>query len=161
MKRGMLILLSVAMVFLAACSNNGSTRSALAANRAPDFTLTDINGAAATLSSLRQNGKAILFFWATWCPHCREQFKMLVAKKEEFKKEGVTVVLIDIGEEKSAVERFLAGRGGDFKILMDTKGEVANQYDVIGVPTMVFIGAEGNVRDVLNMFPDNYAEILK
>lgn len=129
--------------------------------KAPGFKLTLTKGGEASLDSLRKNGKAVVFFWATWCPHCREQLKEMSAQKKALEKLGAAVILVDIGENKTAVERFLAAKGYDYNVLLDTDSAVAETYEIVGVPTIVFIGTDGTILESMNGFPENYAEILK
>ena len=55
--------------------------------------------------------KAILFFFATWCPHCSEQFKVVVKNRDAFAKAGIELVLVDMAEPKDTVAKFLKSRG--------------------------------------------------
>ncbi|NLE64957.1 MAG: redoxin domain-containing protein, partial [Elusimicrobia bacterium] len=71
------------------------------------------------------------------------------------------LVLVDIAEPKRDVERFLAQKGFDFEILLDREGEAAEEYRISGVPSFVFVAADGKVRDVLHELPGDYLEILK
>ena len=62
----------------------GAQESPLIGKKAPDFTLERLSGKSASLSEVIKDKKAILFFFATWCPHCREQLKQISARKAEF-----------------------------------------------------------------------------
>ena len=66
---------------------------------APDFTLPTVGGTATSFAQFRGNDKAIIFFWATWCPHCRRELGNLSQKKEELAGKGIKVALVDIGED--------------------------------------------------------------
>ena len=127
----------------------------------PDFTLERSEGASVSLSQLIKDKKAIVYFFATWCPHCREQINVITAKKALFKEQGITVVLVNIGETRAKVKKFRTEHGLDNDILLDQNSFVAETYQVMGVPMLVFIGTDGKVRYVEYGLPDNYAEILK
>ncbi len=143
------------------CANAGFYDNPLIGKKAQDFKLTQLKGGEASLEGLRKGGKAVVFFWATWCPHCREQLKEMSAKKQALEKLGAAVILVDIGEDKATVEKFLAAKGYDYNVLLDLDSAVAEVYQVVGVPTIVFIGTDGTILESMNGFPDNYAEILK
>ncbi|MEI6437838.1 MAG: TlpA disulfide reductase family protein [Candidatus Omnitrophota bacterium] len=143
------------------CANAGFYDNPLIGAKAADFKLVQVKGGTASLESLRKDGKAVVFFWATWCPHCREQLKEMSTQKVALEKLGAAVILVDIGEDKSTVERFLSAKGYDYNVLLDTDSAVAEKYQVVGVPTIVFIGADGKILEEMNGFPENYAEILK
>ncbi|MBF0387055.1 MAG: TlpA family protein disulfide reductase [Candidatus Omnitrophica bacterium] len=129
--------------------------------KAVNFTLTQTKGGQASLDGLRNGGKAVIFFWATWCPHCREQLKEMSAQKKALEELGAAVILVDIGEDKAAVDRFMAAKGYDFNVLLDLDSAVAEIYEIVGVPTIVFVGQDGTILDSGNSFPENYVEILK
>jgi peroxiredoxin len=162
MKKLMMVLIAGVMAASAGCANAGFYDNPLIGTAAPGFKLAQLkNGDVVSLDSLRKGGKAVLFFWATWCPHCREQLKAMNEKRAELDKLGATIQLIDVGEERLAVEKFMNAKGYDFNVLLDSDSSVAEAYGVIGVPTIVFIGPDGKIRELMNGFPDNYAEILK
>jgi peroxiredoxin len=150
------------MVFIlsgAGCA--GAQESPLMGKKAPDFTLERLSGKSASLSELIKDKKAILFFFATWCPHCRSQLKEIAARKADFDKDGIVVALVDIGEPKNKVAEFLKTHGMDNDVFLDSQSFVSETYQVLGVPTLVFIGSDGRVRLVEYGLPDDYQQILK
>ena len=133
----------------------------LAGKDAPNFVQETLKGGKSSLNDLIKGKKSIIFFWATWCPHCREQIMALNAKKNELKKQNIAVCLVDIAESRGVVQRFMESQNLDFPVFLDAENEVAEMYQVVGVPTVVFIGVDGKVRDELHVFPDEYLDILK
>ncbi|MBF0569730.1 MAG: TlpA family protein disulfide reductase [Candidatus Omnitrophica bacterium] len=128
---------------------------------APDFKLESVKGGTVPLRDIIKGKKAILFFWATWCPHCREQLSALNANKAKIDSEGIVVRLVNVGEDKSKVEKFLKQKGYSFDVLLDVNSEASEIYQVVGSPTLVFIGSDGVIRDIEFGFPDDYEQILK
>ena len=128
---------------------------------APDFILDTLNAKAVKFSDVSKGKKAIVFFWATWCPHCREQIRTLKEQRTKLEKEGIEVVLVDIGEDRATVKKFLAAGNYDFNVFLDGNSYVAEIYQVFGVPTLFFVGADGKIREMLNVFPDDYEEIFR
>ncbi|MEI8010901.1 MAG: TlpA disulfide reductase family protein [Candidatus Omnitrophota bacterium] len=135
--------------------------SALTGKTFKDFTLERMSGTKATLSQLVKGKKAFVFFFATWCPHCSEQLQALSAHKAEIAAQGIVVNLVDIGEPKEKVARFLKARGIENDVFLDQDSSVAENYAVVGVPMVFFIGADGIVRGVEYGLPENYQELLK
>jgi len=127
---------------------------------APDFILDTLNAKSVKFSEVSKGKKVIVFFWATWCPHCREQIKALKEQGPKLAKEGVEVVMVDIGEDQPLVKKFLLARNYDFNVFLDVNSYVAEMYQVYGVPTLFFIGTDGKIREMLNVFPENYDKIL-
>lgn len=96
------------------------------------FTLETVEGRRVSLSDY--TGRWVLInFWATWCPPCRMEMPSLDQFQEEF--QGTLKVLtINVQQTPDIVRRFRANYNFDLTVLMDSKGEVAQQYGVTGLP---------------------------
>ena len=127
---------------------------------APNFSLPDLEAKTVGLASFK--GKSIiLFFWTTWCPYCRRSLIDLEAKYPAIKSKGIVVLGIDIGEPSQKIKNFLQKYPASFPVLLDVSGEIAEEYNVIGIPTYVLIGADGNIKSIDNVLPTNYSGIFK
>lgn len=144
-----------------ACAQPNEGTHPLAGKKAAEGVLKDSEGGTQMLRTIIQDKKAILFFWTTWCPHCRSQIREFSGRKDEMAKENIKVVLIDIGEKPTKVLSFMKTQAVDMPVFFDTDGAVSEAYMVLGIPTMVFVGADGVIRDVVNGFPDDYKDLLK
>lgn len=112
---------------------------------APDFTLLDLEGRPVSLSGFR--GSTVLMnFWATWCPPCRKEFPELVRLYDRNAGRGLVVLSVDLQERPEIVRRFAEGFGARFPIVIDQKGDVGGQYRLLGLPTTLFIDADGILR---------------
>ena len=127
---------------------------------APDFTLPTVGGTATSFAQFRGNDKAIIFFWATWCPHCRRELGNLSQKKEELAGKGIKVALVDIGEDAAMVKQYLQKNKVEMTVFLDKDNAVAESYHLVGVPTFLFVDAQGIVRGLEYGLPENYEEIL-
>lgn len=126
---------------------------------AGDIILNDLDGKAANLSSY--NGKpAILFFWTTWCRFCRSEIKTLNQMYPQMKKEGINVFAVNIGESNYTVRRFFMSNALTFRVLLDKDGLAADKYNVIGVPTYVFMDKTGRVISDAHALPLDYKKLL-
>ena len=128
----------------------------LVGEKAPDFTLTSVSGKSASLSQLRGGKPCIIFFWATWCPHCREQLKHLKSVVGELQQKGYQLLLVDLQEDAGAVKAFLDRQQLPFDVLLDADAGVAEQYGVIGVPSFYFVDASGIIQGVEHVLPEDY-----
>ena len=109
---------------------------------APDFTLLDPDGNSHTLSSYR--GKiVILDFWATWCGPCLMVMPDLNAVHEQFKDQGVVVVGVNAWENGDPAA-LMKARNWDYLLLLNGD-QVASQYQVSGIPTMVVVDQNGMI----------------
>ncbi len=135
--------------------------SPLVGKRAPDFTLERVRGISASLYELIKGKKAIVFFYATWCQHCRSQIQEIKKNSVEMRKDGIEVLLVNVGEPKSKVLKFLEQGNIDMDSFLDADSFVSQTYQIMGIPTLVFVGADSVIRYVEYGLPENYKEILK
>ena len=133
----------------------------LLGKQAPDFTLKNLSGEQRNFSALRSESPAIIFFWTTWCSHCRSQLKELHVSAEQIRNKGISLVLVDLGEDRQKVKQYIEREQIRFEILMDETGEVAGEYGVRGIPTFVYVSKDGIVKAVEHEIIRNYEEILK
>ncbi|MGE0267983.1 MAG: TlpA family protein disulfide reductase [Candidatus Omnitrophota bacterium] len=130
----------------------------LIGKKAPVFTLPDLNAKNNSLDELRAGKNTILFFWATWCPHCRTQLKEIQANQEQFSSKNVEIVLIDSGERKEQIVKYLGQLGVTLNVYLDLDGRVSDQYQIIGLPTFVFINRQGVIAAVEHYLPGNFSD---
>jgi peroxiredoxin len=58
---------------------------------------------------------------------------------------GLSLVLVDIGEDRDTVRQAVRTRGYRAPVLLDHGGEVANLYGVNATPTTFVIGRDGRL----------------
>lgn len=122
--------------------------------RAPEFTVTDLDGRQVSLSQLR--GEVVfLNIWATWCPPCREEMPSMQRLYEKLGPEGLRMVAVSIDARTGS--RDPGGRiGGDvrgfveehrltFDVWLDPEGEIQRVYRTLGVPESVIIARDGSI----------------
>ncbi|MBN1870805.1 MAG: TlpA family protein disulfide reductase [Candidatus Omnitrophica bacterium] len=122
---------------------------------AQEFTLKVLDGTEVNLSEVRKGKKAVILFWATWCPHCRGALNGLRQKKQEIENQDIKIILIDVGESREVVGKFFEKNGIDMDVFLDEATEVSEIYGVVGIPTFYFIGEDGIIRKVRNSLPQD------
>jgi peroxiredoxin len=143
--------LLIGLVFLAL----GFSQGAVAA----DIALNDLSGQQNKLSSYI--GKpVILFFWATWCPSCQKELKVLNQQALNISQEGIVILGVDVGEPDYKVKKYLKGYALNFEVLLDQGMELTDSYDLIGIPTFIFLNKEGKLVGQTHRLPANYKSIL-
>jgi peroxiredoxin len=128
--------------------------------KAPDFVLYDLNGNKFYLSDLKGKKQAILFFWTTWCPHCRRQLSAVNNLHHRLKDKNVEVLAIDVGERPNKIKEFIDNRPIAAPILLDLDKSVAMAYGVRGVPTFTVVDLDGSIKFSGNYLPGNIESIL-
>lgn len=116
-------------------------------NIAPDFTLDTIDGKSIRLSDFR--GKNIILnFWATWCGPCRFEMPFLEAVHETWAKAGVVVIAINTQDGYENARSYAKAYNLKFIIPVDVTGKVAEKFGVRGMPTTIFINADGIITSI-------------
>jgi len=111
--------------------------------QAPDFALEMLEGRTLQLSELRGR-KIVLNFWASWCAPCRKEMPDLERVHRQYG-DRVTVVGINIQEDRSSVERFLQEVPVSYTIALDPQGVAVRAYRVIAQPATFWIDEHGRI----------------
>lgn len=127
---------------------------------APDFTLETLKGETANMTQFRNGNNAIIFFWATWCPHCRVALGELNKNYAEIQKKGIVVIPIDLAETKEEVAYYAKKNKIEMDIFLDKEGSLQEPYNIIGVPTFYFVGKDGIIKSVTHSLPKNIENIF-
>lgn len=127
-----------------------------AGDTAPDFTLTDQDGNARSLTTLLANGPVVLFFYpAAMTGGCTKESCHFRDLATEFAKAGAQRVGISM-DDVSKQKEFSDKHSFDYPLLADVGGEVARAYgvkralNVMKVRRTTFvIGTDGVIKKVI------------
>lgn len=117
----------------------------------PVITLTDLAGQPVSLDAYR--GKAVfLNFWASWCPPCQLEMPEIerLAAALPPGTEILTVNMTSQETSPSVVAPFLEEKGYTFPVALDPQGTAGDAYQVISLPTSLFINPEGIITTRIN-----------
>lgn len=114
---------------------------------APDFTMTNADGATLTLADFK--GKPVLLnFWASWCGPCQSEMPDI---QTAWKEHGTDVEFVIVnmtgmnGETEQSAKAFLADAGYTFPCYFDANNSAATAFGVSSIPQTYLINAEGNI----------------
>lgn len=111
----------------------------------PDVALTDGAGSVHRLSDYK--GQVLLIdFWASWCIPCKASFPQLDALHKEFKDKGVTVLAVNLDEQRKAADLFLSTRPHTMPVVFDPAGSAAETFGLKGMPSSVIVDRKGIIR---------------
>lgn len=122
------------------------------AERAPDFTLPDLEKRQVSLSEFKGR-PAILFFWTTWCPYCVKELRQLNTMHPELSKDGIEIFSINEDEYVDKVPKFVKNYSLTYRVLLDTERKASDAYGIVGVPTYILVNKEGRIVFNNHYFP--------
>lgn len=121
----------------------------------PEFEIKDTELTTWSFADIRKGRRAVLFFWATWCPHCRSQLQDIQANWTKIEEAGVVMMLINVGENRKQAIAYLQRAGLPQTGYLDWDSAVSNKFGVYGLPTYIFVNEEGIVTAVQHQLPEN------
>ncbi len=111
---------------------------------ASDLSLRLFDGGTFHLSE--QRGRVVVInFWASWCPPCREEARLLEAAWRAYRDRGVTLVGVDVWDTERDALAFLREFGVTYPNGLDPNGQILIEYGVTGIPETYFVGRDGRL----------------
>ena len=140
MRPGKIVIFSLILFMLSACSQSSALEIG---KKAPDFSLSDINGKMVSLSDF--SGKVIILdFFAGWCAPCRQEIPDFIELEKSYGDKGfamIGVALVSASEAK----KFAADMGINYPVLVDN-GTASEIYGPIrSIPTTFIIDKSGKI----------------
>ena len=108
--------------------------------------LYDLDGNVITLESLR--GRPVwLSFFATWCPPCQEETPVLRDAYAAYHDRGLEMIAVSVQETTpDDVAAYAERYSLPYTIGFDATGAIFKTYQGYGLPTHVFIDADGVIQ---------------
>lgn len=112
---------------------------------APTLELSTVQGQSTSLGDYR--GRVVLVnFWATWCPPCVEEIPSLGRLQEKFPRDELSIVSVDVGDQKGQVVRFLKKVPANYPVMLDLEGRTVHDWKLRAFPTTFVIDRQGIIR---------------
>jgi peroxiredoxin len=150
------IVLLVCLALFASCGRKASLE---AGDRAPEFSLRDMDGKAVSLSDYR--GRVVVVeFWASWCEPCRVAIPEMNSIYEKYKDRAV-LLAISVDRDISDVASVIEEEKILYPVLFDDR-DVNRAYRVSAVPSTFLINKSGRIAEVHKGYsPETAHEISK
>lgn len=127
--------------------------------KAPDFAVKDFDGKTLDNASTKST-VTILDFWASWCAPCKEELPIYQKLFEKYKPQQVNFMAVSVDRYKEEAEAFMKDEKYDFPVAHDAKTEMAQKFEIEGIPTIVVIGPCGRINWIHQGFNRNIGTIL-
>jgi cytochrome c biogenesis protein CcmG/thiol:disulfide interchange protein DsbE len=89
-----------------------------------------------------------LTFGASWCRDCRVEAADLEATYEKHRGEGLNVLAVFINDLPADIAGYVQRARLTFPIAADQTARIAGAYKIVGIPTHIFIGRDGLIREI-------------
>lgn len=146
MKRNTTVWLICAAALAAIAVSTAAAVSLRVGDPVPPLTLPELSGGLVKAMDGAEGSIVVVHFFATWCPPCREEIKVLNSISDTVKGKNVKPISVNVQEEQSVVAAFVKDMGASYTILLDKDGTAAKSYGVTGLPMTFIVDGAGKIR---------------
>jgi thiol-disulfide isomerase/thioredoxin len=102
----------------------------------------------------------VLDFWASWCKPCRKALPWLSGLQARWGEDGLVTVAVNLDRDAEKAREMLARLELDpgVVLLHDPRGELAEAYELQGMPSTFVFGRDGELRSSHLGFRESEAE---
>ena len=138
-----------------------ATAAKLANKPAPACELTTLDGQPVESLQALKGEVVYLDFWASWCPPCVQSFPFMNQLQQEYGKQGLRIIGVNLDEKIVDANVFLDKYDAEFAIVADPTRQCAKNFDVIAMPSSYLIDREGVVRYIHRGFRPGETDKLR
>ena len=156
MKKCLIIVLSMLLVFATACSSDEAQKenSSAKGGLLSSFSATELNGAEIDQSVLSDYKLTMVNVWATFCSPCLSEMPDLGELANEYSQEGVQIVgmVSDVLDSKGNLDQnqvatakdIVSKTKADYLHILPSESLFGLLYQIQSVPTTFFVDSDGN-----------------
>lgn len=135
------------IALLSSCASDASDQQQTEQTKAPDFEVTTIDGETVSLQESLDNDKpVVIYFTASWCPVCAQNWPVLSEVYPEYEDELTLIAIgIDPTDDMEVMRNLAEEKGFKFPV---TKGhpEIMLDFGVESQATTVGVNREGYIE---------------
>lgn len=107
--------------------------------------------------ALQQHKGEVVYldFWASWCKPCRKSFPWLNDVSRKYAHRGFKVIGINVDSDTQSALNFLNQVPADFDVIYDPDGEIAEHFNIQGMPSGLLFSKDGQFKDAHIGFYEN------
>jgi len=131
--------------FILSCSSEKNKEGLKIGDRAPDFTVKDLDGSEISLSDYA-GSPVILRFFLTDCKFCRADTPVFNDYYARYKLQGLKILYLDsLGTDYSSLSSFKQELQISFPIALDIGGRVSRNYKVKALPQTIILDPQHKI----------------
>lgn len=115
---------------------------------APDFTVWDQEGTRTSLKEILEGKPAVINFWTSKCPPCREEMPDFEELYQELK-DQVQFIMVDgigcMGETEESGRAYVEEQGFSFPVYYDKEMDAVITYGIQAFPTTYILNSNGEL----------------
>ena len=144
-RTALLALGAAGLLLIAGCTTVQVDDGSMVGQKAPEFTLPDLEGRPVSLSKY-QGKVVVLDFWASWCAPCVQELPAFQSLQERYGDKGLEMVGVNVSDENPDVAGFLRGRKIRYTNLVGDEKMQELYGPIVGFPTTFVIDRQGMIR---------------
>lgn len=116
--------------------------------KAPNFSVKDIDGKTVSLSDFTGKGYLLIDFWASWCGPCRKENPNVVEAYNKYHDKGFDILAISLDKTKEAWLRGIEQDGLKYHHVSELQywnSDIARLYGIRSIPSNLLIDKEGKI----------------
>lgn len=106
----------------------------LAASHRGPLEFAALDGGVVDFSNPAVDSSLILHFWATWCPSCAEEMRVLDIEVSACAEGRVTVVAVNVDEDVETIQRYWKAHDLGLQVVRDKGGDEWRRLGGKGLP---------------------------
>jgi cytochrome c biogenesis protein CcmG, thiol:disulfide interchange protein DsbE len=112
----------------------------------PSASLRNLKGETVTIPGQFRGKVVIIHFWAVGCSSCRVEMAAMESLNKAYSRKGLVVLAVNVGQSMDTVKKMTNSLGITYSVLLDSDKEMAQRYDVAGIPRTYLMDRRGIIR---------------
>jgi len=139
-KLRLLAVIAIVSLFLVGCSEGSAPEGGAKAGGSGAYPYMGVKELDSFIAD--HPGKpTMVFFWATWCPSCKQQMPDLEALYKSHG-EKLNILAVSLDDKVEALEQYFADKKIDLPVYFGDSA-MAERFNVSAIPTMVIFNKQG------------------